>query len=261
MWQGRTLAVVLPTYNEKDSIAEIIRGFEALGLVDDILVVNNNAAPGTSEEVAATTAREIVEHRQGYGAAIQRGLAETDTDLVAVCEPDGTFRPSDLVKLLSYAGDCEFVVGSRTVSTFIWDGANMGWFLQLGNWCVAKLIEVLFNTTSLSDVGCTFRVLSRELVDELQPHFTDPASAFGLEMIMLAVVRHVRVVQIPVTYRARVGESAVTGDFGKTLRLGLKMIAMVLRFRMRHVPRAPRQYRIPSTHTGDGAAPRPGPGH
>ena len=56
MWNGKTLSVVLPTYNEKDSIAETIRGFEQLGVVDDILVVNNNAATGTSEEVA-TTAR------------------------------------------------------------------------------------------------------------------------------------------------------------------------------------------------------------
>ena len=56
------------------------------------------------------------------------------------------------------------MVGSRTVSNFIWDGANMGWFLQWGNWAVAKTIEVLFNTSYLSDVGCTFRVISRDLV-------------------------------------------------------------------------------------------------
>ena len=47
MWRGRSVSVVLPTYNEKDSIAEVIRGFEALGVVDEIVVVNNNAAPGT----------------------------------------------------------------------------------------------------------------------------------------------------------------------------------------------------------------------
>ena len=51
MWQGKTLAVVLPTYNEADSIADCIRGFEALGIVDDIVVVNNNAHPDTSPAV------------------------------------------------------------------------------------------------------------------------------------------------------------------------------------------------------------------
>ena len=160
MWNGKTLSVVLPTYNEKDSIAETIRAFDKLGIVDDILVVNNNAAEGTSDEVAMTTAREVLEPRQGYGAAIRRGLAEVDTDLICICEPDGTFNPRDLTKLLPFTEDCDFVVGSRTVSNFIWDGANMGWFLQWGNWAVAKTIEVLFNTSYLSDVGCTFRVVS-----------------------------------------------------------------------------------------------------
>ena len=47
MWNGRTLAVVLPTYNEAESIAECIKGFEALGIVDDIVVVDNNAHPDT----------------------------------------------------------------------------------------------------------------------------------------------------------------------------------------------------------------------
>jgi len=52
VWNGRTLAVILPTYNEKDSIAEVINRFAGLGFVDDILVINNNAAAGTSEQVA-----------------------------------------------------------------------------------------------------------------------------------------------------------------------------------------------------------------
>ena len=61
--------------------------------------------------------------------------------------------------------------GSRTVSTFIWSGANMDWFLRWGNWAVAKLIEVLYNTPYLSDVGCTYRLLSRECVERIQPEF------------------------------------------------------------------------------------------
>jgi glycosyltransferase involved in cell wall biosynthesis len=140
MWHGKSLAVVLPTYNEKDSIADCVRRFEVLPEVDEVIVVNNNAAEGTSEEVATTGAREVIETTQGYGAAIKRGLREADTDLVAVCEPDGTFNPEDLVKLLAFMPECDIVLGSRTVSNFIWDGANMGWFLRWGNWAVAKKI-------------------------------------------------------------------------------------------------------------------------
>jgi glycosyltransferase involved in cell wall biosynthesis len=233
VWRGKTLSVVLPTYNEKDSIGETIRRFEALGIVDEVLVVNNNAVAGTSAAVAGTSAREIVETRQGYGAAIQRGLREVDTDLVCVCEPDGTFDPEDLFKLLAFTRECDFVVGSRTVSNFIWDGANMGWFLQWGNWAVAKLIEVSFNTSYLSDVGCTFRVLSRERAADVLERSTVAGSSYGLEMLMLAVIRHGRIVQVPVNYHPRVGESSVTGDLGKTISLGLEMLRMVVRMRLR----------------------------
>ena len=233
MWNGKSVSVILPTYNEKDSIVDVIRRFEALGVVDEVLVVNNNAAAGTSEVVATTTAREVVETRQGYGAAIRRGLSEVDTDLVCVCEPDGTFNPEDLLKLLPFSIECDFVVGSRTVSNFIWDGANMGFFLQWGNWAVAKLVEVLFNAPSLSDVGCTFRVLSRERKMDVLSRSRLAGSAYGLEMLLLAVVRHAKVVQVPVNYHPRVGVSSVTGDLAKTVRLGLEMIALVLRTRVR----------------------------
>src|SRR6478609_8767294 len=217
MWNGRTVSVVLPTYNEKDSIAETIRAFNQLGVVDDILVVNNNATEGTSKEVAMTTAREVLEPRQGYGAAIRRGLAEVDTDLICICEPDGTFNPRDLTKLLPFTEDCDFVLGSRTVSNFIWDGANMGWFLQWGNWAVAKVIELLFNTSYLSDVGCTFRVVSRARAADICAKAGVDGSAFGLEMLMLAVAARARIVQVPVNYHPRVGVSSVTGDRRKAV--------------------------------------------
>jgi glycosyltransferase involved in cell wall biosynthesis len=233
MWNGKTLSVILPTYNEKDSIAAAIRGFEALGIVDEILVVNNNAAAGTSAEVATTTAREVIETTQGYGAAIQRGLRETTTDLVCVCEPDGTFDPADLLKLLPFTPECQFVVGSRTVSDFIWDGANMGWFLQWGNWAVAKIVEVLYNTSYMSDVGCTLRVVSRDLVDDILDRAKVNGSSFGLEMLLLAVILRSKVVQVPVNYHPRVGVSSVTGDLRKTISLGMEMLRMVLRMRLK----------------------------
>ena len=233
MWHGQTLAVVLPTYNEAGSIAECIAGFEALGIVDDIVVVNNNAHPDTSPAVAGTSAREVHENVQGYGAAIRRGLAETtEADLVCICEPDGTFDPADLWKLLPFTADVDVVLGSRTVQTFILSGANMGWFLRWGNWAVAKLTEVLYNTVYLSDVGCTFRVLTRRAVDELSPWFEGTGSAFGFEMMLHAARARLALVQVPVRYRERVGESSVTGKRSAAVTLGLEMIVLCLRMRV-----------------------------
>ena len=233
MWQGQTVAVVLPTYNEAGSIADCVRAFEALGIVDDVVVVNNNAHPDTSPAVATTGAREVFEPVQGYGAAIRRGLRETtNADLVCICEPDGTFDPADLLKLLPYTADVDVVFGSRTVQTFILHGANMGAFLRWGNWAVAKLAMVLFNAIHLSDVGCTFRVLRRRVIDAIEPDFERDDSAFGLEMMLHVLQRREPFVQVPVKYRPRVGESSVTGDPVKAAVLGMLMIRLVLRARL-----------------------------
>ncbi|MFZ9674563.1 MAG: glycosyltransferase family 2 protein [Ilumatobacteraceae bacterium] len=234
MWNGKRLAVILPTYNEHLSIAACIQGFEALGIVDEILVVNNNAHPDTSGQVALTTAREVMESTQGYGAAIKRGFAETRTfDLICVCEPDGTFDPSDLLKLLPYAHDVDVVFGSRTTQALILSGANMGWFLKWGNWAVAKLVEVLYNTVFLSDVGCTYRVIHRESLDRIEPKFAIDGSSFGLEMMLHVAREKMTFVQVPVKYQERVGDSSVTGSRYKAIVLGLQMIVLCVRMRVR----------------------------
>ena len=237
MWHGKTLAVILPTYNEADSIAECINAFHELGIVDDILVVHNNAHPDTSSEVAGTFAREVFEPTQGYGAAIRRGLVETAlADLVCVCEPDATFDPRDILKLLPFTEDVDLVLGSRTVQTFILSGANMGFFLRWGNWAVAKFTETLFNTVYLSDVGCTFRVITRAGIDRMTPEFHGNGSSFGFEMMLHAARLRVPLVQVPVKYLPRVGESSVTGDRKQTFRLGMAMIGLLVRQRLRRKP-------------------------
>jgi glycosyltransferase involved in cell wall biosynthesis len=232
VYRNHTVSLILPTYNEKDSIRRVIQEFERLGIVDEILVINNNAAAGTSEEVRGTSAREVLEPIQGYGSAIRRGFREATGDLVAVCEPDGTFDADDLFKFLAYAGDVDIVYGSRTVSAFIWEQANMGRFLKWGNWFVAKMMELLFNTNYLSDVGCTYRLIRRPALERLMPQFIVNSNYFGPEMMIRGYLAHLSCVQIPVNYKERIGESSVTGDLRKAFRLGMQMIVLILAMRL-----------------------------
>ncbi len=233
MYNGKTVNVILPTYNEKDSIQKVIRDFEALRVVDEIIVVNNNAAPGTSEEVAATSAREVLEPVQGYGSAIQRGFREAAGDLIAVCEPDDTFLAADLFKLLVYSEDVDIVYGSRTVRHFIWDNANMGRFLQWGNYFVAKLIELLFNTNYLSDVGCTYRLINRRPLMMMLPELKVHGNFFGPEMMVRGYLMNFRAIQIPVNYKERIGDSSVTGSLRKAFYLGIQMILLIIAMRFK----------------------------
>jgi len=226
------VAVIFPTYNEKDSIRAATLEYLAGDLADEVIVVNNNAAPGTSEELRGTGAREIFETRQGYGYALLRGIDECEADLIVLSEPDGTFSGHDLIKLLSYSDDVPVVFGTRTSQNFIWTGANMGPFLRWGNWAVAKMTELLFNTTILTDMGCTYRLFHQDALRLIRPHLTIGGSHFGPQLLMEVVAHGIPFVEIPVNYRTRVGESSVTGDLWKAFRLGIRMIGLVLGYRL-----------------------------
>lgn len=233
MWNGKTVSVVLPTYNEKESIRECIDLFFATGVVDEVVVCNNNAAPGTSEEVAKTRAVEVFETRQGYGWSLRKALSSATGEIVVWAEPDGSFEPNDIFKLLSYASDFDVVFGSRTNSALIWNGANMGLFLKWGNWFAAKYMEFLFNTIALTDVGCTMRLMHRRVLDRIASHFTVGGSYFGPEMMLLTIHSGAKVIEIPLNYKERIGESMVTGSFSKTFVLGVQMLLFITVFRLR----------------------------
>lgn len=254
MWNGRTVSVILMTYREKDSIRDVIEGFFATGVVDEVLVVNNNAEPGTTEEVAQTGARQVFEPRQGYGYASRRGLAEATGDLLVLAEPDGTFRPADIHKLLVYSDECDVVFGTRTTRALIWQGANMGLLLKWGNWFAAKVIEVLFNTNHLSDVGCTYKLLSREAYERVRDRFTVGGSHFGPELMLLTITSGARYVEVPINYLPRVGTSAVTGDLRKTIVLGMQMLGYILRFRIATLGKARRSPLLPASAAPEGRA-------
>jgi glycosyltransferase involved in cell wall biosynthesis len=240
MWGGKRVSVVLMTYAERNSIRRVVEGFFDTGVVDEVLVVNNNAEPGTEEEIRATRARQVFEPRQGYGHATRRGLLEASGDLIVLAEPDGTFVPEDIRKLLVYSEECDAVFGTRTTRELIWQGANMEWFLRWGNWAVAKVIEVLFNTSHLSDVGCTYRLLRRASARRVAEEMTVGGSHAGAEILLLTIVSGTRFVEVPVNYLPRVGTSSVTGKPLAALAVGLRMILLILRFRGRMPRRLPR---------------------
>ena len=235
MWRNKTVSVIFPTYNEKESLREAIEDFFNSGYVDEIIVVNNNAAKGTDEEVKKTKAILIYEKKQGYGYAIQKGLREAKGELLVISEPDGTFFGRDIVKLLSYSDDFDYVQGTRTTRELIWEGANMDRFLKWGNWAVAKMMEFLFNSASLTDVGCTMRLIKKETLDMIRDKFTIGGSYFGPEMTLLVIAHRIKFIEIPVNYTKRVGKSSVTGNKFVAFSLGLKMISLVIRFWFRRL--------------------------
>jgi glycosyltransferase involved in cell wall biosynthesis len=232
MWQGHRVSVVFPAYNEEAGIAAAVTDFGSLEAVDEVLVVDNNSRDRTSEEAQRAGARVVKESRQGYGNALRRGLAEAHGEYVVLAEPDGTFMAKDVLKLLAYADDFDLVLGTRTTRELIWHGANMGWQLRWGNWVVAKLLQVLFDGPSLSDCGCTLRLVRRSAAERMLPRFTVGGSHFLPEMVCLALLQGQRLVEVPVNYRDRVGQSKITGSMQTALRVGARMVGLILRYRL-----------------------------
>ena len=231
-WKSKKISLILPTYNERDSIKKVINKFSGLKIFFEIIVINNNDSKGTSDEIAQTNAVEIHEKKQGYGSAILRGFYESKGDLIVVCEPDDTFVEEDIYKLLAYSDSFDVVYGSRTMNDMIWDGANMGWFLRFGNWSVAKLLQILFNTCSLTDVGCTYRLVKRSSMLKILKKSKVVSNFFGPEMMLISILLNLKIIQIPINYRERVGISSVTGSFKKAFILGIQMILLILKFRI-----------------------------
>ena len=94
------------------------------------------------------------------------------------------------------------------------------------------MTELLFNTTMLSDMGCTYRLFHRKALELVRPHLNIGGSHFGPQLLMEVVAHRIPFVEIPVNYRARVGDSSVTGDLWKAFRLGIRMIVLVFEYRL-----------------------------
>lgn len=238
MYKRKTVAVVMPAYNEAAGIHSTVADFKRLPEVDQVIVADNNSRDGTGELARAAGAYVVEEPRQGYGFACRRSLESSTADITIIVESDGTFRPGDLYKFLAYCEEFDVVFGTRTSKSCIWSGANMAWFLRYGNWAVAKFLEYLHNGPCLTDVGCTYKMFNRRALGILLPRLTAGGSTLSPELMLMAIRSGLTCVEIPVHYQPRLGTSKITGNPKTAVLLGLRMIWLVLCYRFRHIPRA-----------------------
>lgn len=235
MHRNFKISVVMPAYNEEKSIFQAVRAFFSIPEVDEVIVVDNNSEDETKNLAMQAGAHVITEPKQGYGHASKTALMSATGDIVFIVEPDGTFRPRDIYKFLPYADEFDAVMGTRTSKSCIWGGANMGLFLRYGNAAVAKLLEYLHNGPCCTDVGCTFKMIRRSVLQQIEPYLTGQ-SHFSAQLMIVLVRTGMRCVEIPVHYRKRVGISKITGSFWNAFKLGCKMIFMIVGYRFCRFP-------------------------
>jgi len=231
----KKFVVGLIAYNEEPSIVAVVKEFKKNPLVSRVIVVDNNSKDKTFQLAKEAGADIVVtEMRPGYDSACLRVLKECaaqakQNEVVALTEADGTFSAMDLYKFLPYLGNADMVVGTRLCPEIVDRMTQLTPFYVYGNYFIAKLIHLKYYVR-LTDVGCTFRVIHPSALKSLLPQLHYRGHAFSPHMIAEAIKQHLIVVEIPITFRKRIGVSkGAGGNIWLGWKTGLKMIADILR--------------------------------
>ncbi len=227
------MTVVMPVYNEEQNIKSFIHQVEALAIADEIIAVDNNSTDNSRQQIESTSAIYVFEPKQGYGAALICGLRRCEGDLIFTIEPDGSFEAKDMLKMLQYIDEYDVVFGSRTNSQLIYEGAYMPHWIRIGNWVWAKFIELLYNTPSLTDVGCTLKLVRRNVLSQISSRLIVDGSHFSPEFMIRCIQTKSACIEIPISYHPRIGESKITGgNVPRTIILAIRMLFIILSLRV-----------------------------
>ncbi len=226
-------SVIIPVFNERDSLPLVV-GDIPRGLVEEVVVVDNGSTDGTglvamnlgADGISAV--RLVREPRRGYGSACLAGLAALEAsppDVVVFLDGDYSDHPEEMPRLLeAIAGGADLVIGSRALGT-----REPGALLpqaRLGNLLACFLIRLLFGHR-YTDLG-PFRAIRWEACRRLR--MRDRDFGWTCEMQVKALGEGLRVAEVPVSYRRRVGVSKITGTVSGTVRAGWKILWTIARY-------------------------------
>jgi glycosyltransferase involved in cell wall biosynthesis len=228
MFQNKKVSLVFPAYNEEENILQALADFKKLRIIDEYIVIDNNSSDKTAILARSKKANVVKEKKQGYGFALRKGLSVAQGDYIILAEPDGTFLATDTLKLLKKMKKYDAVLGTRTNQRFIEQGANMKGALRLGNIVLAKLIQFLYQTPSLSDCGCTFRVLKKSMIKTIFPKLTVGGSHFLSDLLVTSLLSGFTFTELPVHYRKRIGVSKITGSLRRSIQVGYQMFSLIV---------------------------------
>jgi cellulose synthase/poly-beta-1,6-N-acetylglucosamine synthase-like glycosyltransferase len=233
------IAVALTAYNDELSIGDAVRDFKDRPGVETVIVVDNNCRDATAACAAAAGALVVEEANQGYGYACMRGLRaalDTGADVIVLSEGDGTFSGRDIAKLLPFLEDADLVVGNRITPGLVDHRSQMDSFFVWGNQLGAKLLQLRFwdwrflGKLRLSDLGCTYRAMRREALQEIIDELSVGGNHFSPHMIMVSLRRLHTVVEVPITFWPRVGVSKGASSLLKAVAIGLAMLWHIISF-------------------------------
>jgi len=217
MLLGRSISVIIPALNEAASIGYVVR--EIPQFVDRIIVVDNGSEDETARIAGECGAHVIIENQRGYGAACLKGIsAAGNSDLIAFIDGDYSDYPGDLEKVIRPVaeGRARLVIGCRQV--FLGRGLHL--HQRLGNWLACCFVRGLYGYR-FRDLG-PMRCISSDLLHRLD--MSDKNYGWTIEMQIKVCQTGEKIIQVPVRYRKRIGQSKISGTLRGSILAGFKIL-------------------------------------
>ena len=218
-------AVIIPAYNEEKSIAKVIKDIPA-GLAEEVVVVNNNSTDGTAREAGNAGATVLNESFQGYGASCLNAMSYLESkmpDVIVFLDGDYSDYPEEMTRLLDPIGKgyYDFVLGSRVKGER--EKGALPLQSRFGSIIAGFLIKIFWGVR-YTDLG-PFRAIKFDELLKLK--MKDKWYGWTVEMQIKAAKKHLRILELPVKYRKRIGKSKVTGTLKGTIMASVIIIKTI----------------------------------
>jgi glycosyltransferase involved in cell wall biosynthesis len=225
------IVVIIPAYNEENSVGKVVRDIPA-DLVQEIIVVNNNSNDSTEVNARAAGATVLHERRPGYGYACLKGIEyvkqlPSAPDIVVFIDADYSDHPEEMPQLVQPIIDkgMDMVIGSRALGKR--EKGSMTPQQVFGNWLATRLLK-LFYGVAYTDLG-PFRAIRYDKL--VQIDMQDTTFGWTVEMQLKAAKLKLKVTEVPVNYRRRIGFSKISGTVKGTVMAGYKIITTIFKYR------------------------------
>lgn len=223
----KNIFVIIPAYNEEKSIGLVVREIPK-HIVSEIIVVNNNSTDATDEQAKLAGAKVLFESYRGYGAACLKGieyLKNKNCDIVVFMDGDLSDYPEELNLLINpiLQNNFDFVVGSRILGKR--EKGSLPFQSRFGS-VVAGLLINLFWKIKYTDLG-PFRAIKFEKL--LQLNMNDKWYGWTVQMQVRAAKQKLKIIEVPVSYRKRIGNSKVTGTFKGTIMASIIILKTIFK--------------------------------
>jgi glycosyltransferase involved in cell wall biosynthesis len=220
------ISVILPAYNEEASIGLVLKDLPK-DSIHEIIVVDNNSTDGTARVAEENGAKVVEEKQQGYGIACLKGISTLDDpDIVVFLDADYSDYPEEITQLVEpiIADKMDVVLGSR----MLLPQSRKALLPQAryGNKLAVFLIRLFFGW-SFTDLG-PFRAIRYDSLKDIG--MQDQDFGWTVEMQIKAVKHKLRIKEVPVRYRERIGVSKITGTISGTFKAGTKIIYTILKY-------------------------------